>query len=297
MHSRDTGPHLDGKQPTAPARTPTVAPDLGQGELSPQAVLALQRTVGNDAVSRMVQQARHGDAEAASVQRAPSEGSSRRSARTAASRPAAVRSTLAAQPLGGGYEEEGACGYFVRRRDWAVQPPQRGFIIQKITRHFQVDRLVPGENGAPGTWQPLSGAAIDGYITDPNSAAFATVSQYWELWKVKENGQVEDGGDDTFSLCSIIPNGQTTENTTRGRYTMTGEAYFYPSPDPALRPSQIGFARNRAAPAGGLFSALNDPAQLISEKGLVASNRVGYTTTVTWDSSTGNENDLYSSVT
>jgi hypothetical protein len=186
---------------------------------------------------------------------------------------------------------EGECGYFERRRDWHIANPQQGVIIQEITRHFAVEQYVAGQNGAPDTWAPLQGTDIDTYITSRSSNAYATVTRYWELWQVDANGNVSDDGDDTFSLCSVIPD-RKRKNTTRGTYTMTGNAVFYAT---TLTPQGLGFARDAVAPAGGLFSTLANPASAISANGLVAAGQpVQYTTTVRWDSST---QDRYSQVT
>ncbi|MFF0063367.1 DUF4157 domain-containing protein [Streptomyces sp. NPDC005279] len=196
----------------------------------------------------------------ATVQRAPISGAA----------PVLSASHLAADDL------EGECGFFERRRKWNVNNPQQGLIIQQITRRFAVEKF---EDDA---WTPLQGGAIDSYITAKGSNAFATVTQYWELWQVDAQGNVADQGDDTFSLCSVIP-GRKRKNTTRGSFAMTGDAVFYPT---TVTPDQLGFARHAAAPAGGLFSTLTDPAAAISANGLVASGTpIRYRTNVTWDSS------------
>jgi hypothetical protein len=181
-------------------------------------------------------------------------------------------------------EFEGQCGYFTRVREWQVDNPQTGIIIQKVTRQFGVEKY----NSDDGTWTAMSGAGIDAYITQRDSNAYGRVQQYWEAWRVDAQGNVGDGGDDTFSMCSIIPDGRHKVNTTRGWFRMSGTARFYPT---TLQPSQLGMARNTVPTAGGLYSSYGDPTG-----GLAPSGRaVRYTTTVTWDSS--HKDTRYSTVT
>jgi hypothetical protein len=177
-------------------------------------------------------------------------------------------------------DEEGQCGNFQRVRYWSVDNPVQGFIIQKVTRAFNVECY----NGS--TWDPISGSALNTYVTDPASSVDADVLVYWELWKVDASGAVDDGGDDTFGLCSLIPDSTTIDDTTRGSYTMTGEAYFYPT---TQTPESLGFTRGAVSTAGGLYSSTTD-----LTGGLVPSgSAVTYTVTSTWDSSSG---DPYSDV-
>ncbi|MEV7353990.1 hypothetical protein [Kitasatospora sp. NPDC091276] len=265
----------------APGRRSTDLPAEGAreaaavGPLSPSTALPLQRTLGNAAVARLVEQQRHGhDASGGagvSVQRAPTPGAG----------PATqiALTHLTADDL------EGECGYFERRRQLSVAAPQQGVIIQEINRVFAVEEW-------DGTdWNAMSGSRIDSYITAKGSSAHATVARYWELWTVDAAGNVSDGAEDTFSLCSVIP-GRKRKDTTRGTYTITGRAVFYPT---AVAPADLGFTPGGAPPAGGLFSTLADPSAAIAGQGLAASGRpVDCRVQVAWDSSQG---DRYSEVT
>lgn len=182
-------------------------------------------------------------------------------------------------------EQEGECGYFERRRQLSVNPPQQGLIIQEINRVFAVEQW----DGS--AWTALPAANIDSYVTAKGSDVFATVGRYWELWLVDAQGNVSDGGEDTFSLASIIP-GRKRKDTTRGTYTITGDASFYPT---AVAPATLGFTRGGAGPAGGLFSTLSDPSGAIAANGLTATGQpVRCRVQSTWDSSAA---DRYSVVT
>jgi len=184
-----------------------------------------------------------------------------------------------------GDDLEGECGYFERRRQLSVNPPQQGLIIQEINRVFAV------EEWDGSAWTALPSANIDAYVTAKASNVFATVGRYWELWVVDAQGNVSDGGEDTFSLASIIP-GRKRKDTTRGTYTITGDAAFYPT---AVAPGTLGFTRGGAAPAGGLFSTLSDPSGAIASNGLTATGQpVRCRVQTAWDSSAA---DRYSVVT
>ncbi|WP_033352571.1 DUF4157 domain-containing protein [Kitasatospora aureofaciens] len=210
----------------------------------------------------------------APIQRAPSG--------TAGAAPVA---TQAAFTHLAGDDLEGECGYFERRRALSVNPPQQGVIIQEITRVLAVEQW-DGQ-----AWAPLPNTAIDSYVTARNSTVHATVGRYWELWQVDGQGNVSDGAEDTFGLPSIIP-GRKRVNTTRGTYTITGNAVFYPT---AADPAALGFTRGGAAPAGGLYSTLSDPSGAIAANGLTATGQpVRCRVHVQWDSSAS---DRYSVVT
>lgn len=213
------------------------------------------------------------------IQRAPSTRSG-----TAAGTAAPVASQAALTNLPAD-EKEGECGYFERRRQLSVNPPQQGLIIQEINRVFAVQQW----DGS--AWTALPAANIDSYVTARGSDVFATVGRYWELWIVDAQGNVSDGGEDTFSLASIIP-GKKRKDTTRGTYTITGDAAFYPT---TVAPGALGFTQGGAGPAGGLFSTLTDPSGAIAASGLTATGQpVRCRVHVAWDSSAS---DRYSTVT
>lgn len=214
------------------------------------------------------------------IQRAPSTGSTATGTGTAA--PVASQAALTNLPAD---ELEGECGYFERRRQLSVNPPQQGLIIQEINRVFAVEQW----DGS--AWTALPAANIDVYVTAKRSNVFASVGRYWELWIVDAQGNVSDGGEDTFSLASIIP-GKKRKDTTRGTYTITGDAAFYPT---TVAPGALGFTQGGAGPAGGLFSTLTDPSGAIAASGLVATGQpVHCQVHVAWDSSAP---DRYSTVT
>ncbi|WP_211272161.1 hypothetical protein, partial [Micromonospora rosaria] len=242
---------------------PGHAPDATAvpGDLSPQALLALQRRAGNAAVGRLLAARRPGvDSGAAGVQRAP--------ATTTTPAPALDAVLLT------GLNEEGICGNFSRRREWTVSNPQRGVIIQRVTREFDVERHTPQG------WTPISGPALDAYVATSGGSADATVLEYWELWRVGEDGTVGDGGDDTFGLTALIPTAGQYHDTTRGSYTIRGEAAFYPT---AQAPAALGFQRHAVTTAGGLYSSTTAPQ--VSALGLTPSGSpVRFGVRASWDS-------------
>ncbi|TDB96580.1 hypothetical protein E1091_09140 [Micromonospora fluostatini] len=261
MHARDE-PERNTLGPPRPRRAVGSAGHAPEatatpGDLSPRALLALQRSTGNAAVGRLLAGRRPG---AGAVQRAP--------ATTTTPAPALDAVLLT------GLNEEGVCGNFSRRREWAVSNPQRGVIIQRVTREFDVERHTPQG------WTSISGAALDAYVAPSGGSADATVLEYWELWLVDEDGTVSDGGDDTFGLTALIGDTGQYHDTTRGSYTIRGEAAFYPT---GQDPAALGFQRNAVTTAGGLFSSTTAPQ--VSSLGLTRSGGpVRYGVRATWDS-------------
>jgi hypothetical protein len=317
----------------APGRESADAAHLGtlsaqvQGPLSPMTVLALQRTVGNAAVVRLLEQRRqvqrsappgterearrdvsesdappqrdlppHGHTHAP-VQRMPRTRPTRTRTRTSA--PTAASALTATNVVR--REEEGPVGSFQRTRKWAVNPCHAGLIVQKVTRAFAVDLW----DASTTTWNRMTPGQIDTYTNTYNpGSTSATVVQYWEAWLVGPTGRVSDGGDDTFGLCSIIPDATTINDTTRGTYTIRGEATFYPT---TSRPTDIfvtglGLPRGGAALSNGLLSSLTDPSTAIAAAVTAGTLGTGTPTVncravVTWDSSTAVATpDPYSSV-
>ncbi|HEU0003898.1 MAG TPA: DUF4157 domain-containing protein [Ktedonobacteraceae bacterium] len=167
-----------------------------------------------------------------------------------------------------GTPQEGDCGYFERRRAWSVNPPVQGVIIQHIQRAFDVYKV--------NDVNMLTSAEIDDYVVSKGSAPYATENDYWELWEAEGSGTVKDGGEDTFSLCSIKGRGPS-KNTTRGTFTITGTAEFYPT---TAAPSTFGFNRGTVKAAGGLFSMTSAPHGLPAASG----GQLTHTATVEWDS-------------
>jgi hypothetical protein len=165
----------------------------------------------------------------------------------------------------------------------------QGVIIQEVWRDFDVYKTKGGTR--------LTGATLDSYVKDPNSSVHATETHYWELWEVDATGNVSDGGDDTFGLCSIIPwDGrgalrflQHVYNKTKGTFVMRGRAKFYPT---ALTPATLGFSRTAAKSAGGLYSRTTDPSASLP---VAAPGEVNYRVRVTWNSRS--RGTVYSTVT
>lgn len=242
-------------------RAAHAAPETRQAAMRPRTgdlLLYLQRSAGNQATAGLLRSSRAGLALQRANGGAPAPG---------LSAPMRARG------------EEGVCGNFSRVRDWNVTNPVQGLIIQKVTRTFTVERSIPGTG-----WTPITGAALDAYVTDPDSTVHATVGQYWELWTVDAHGTVSDGGDDTFALCSLIADGTQHHDTTKGSFVISGEARFYST---GTAPAALGFTRGGGGVevAGGLYSRLTDPAGAISAAGLTTvSQPVTFTVTVTWDS-------------
>lgn len=183
---------------------------------------------------------------------------------------------------------EGPCGGFTRKRRWRVANPVAGVIIQKVTRTFAVEYF-----DDTGSWTAISGDALDDYVTDPGSSVHANRTQYWELWRVRADGSIVHN-EDTFALCSLIPDATARANTTRGSFTITGVASFYPTTD---APGDLGFAQHSVDAAGMLFARDDDPATDIGHLDAVG-NEVTYTVVSTWNSSDPAKGpEFYSAVT
>lgn len=170
-----------------------------------------------------------------------------------------------------GEDEEGLCGNFARVREWEIVNPQRGVIIQEVTREFDVQRYTPEG------WVALNGSDLDAYVAPTGGTADATVLRYWELWQVDANGVVGDGGSDTFGMTSLIQSDQV-HDTTKGRLTIRGRAWFYVTDQD---PTTLGFRRHAVRTAGGLFSATNPNLSLLNAP---ASGPITYTVRASWDS-------------
>jgi hypothetical protein len=181
--------------------------------------------------------------------------------------------TLSAFPDGAG--TEGPCGGFTRKRRWRVDNPVAGVIIQMVTRTFAVEHL-----DGTGSWTAINGGALDTYVTDPDSSVHADCTHYWELWRVRDDGTIIHN-EDKFTLCSLIPDKNARANTTKGSFTITGVATFYPTRG---TPASLGFTQDSVAAAGMLFARDDDPAGDINHLNAVGDN-VTYTVVSTWDTS------------
>jgi hypothetical protein len=172
---------------------------------------------------------------------------------------------------------EGPCGSFTRVRNWQVTNGRSGLIIQKITRTFTVQVYDPTSS----TWAMTTGAALNTYVTDPGSTVSGTDLVYWEAWRVRADGSVINGTDQ-FVLCGLIPTAASHVNTTRGYFTITGEAFFYPTDD---SPADLNFTASSVVAAGVLPARTTDPAGDLTGRGIAAVGAaVTYSVTATWDS-------------
>jgi hypothetical protein len=177
---------------------------------------------------------------------------------------------------GTGQNDNGPCGAFTRTRQWIVNNPVQGVIIQHVTRTFNVDAIDPKSL----TTTKMNAGDIDSYVNSSSSSAYATETEYWELWEVAADGTVSDGGQDLFSLCAIIPaKSRRFKNTTKGTFTMRGEAQFYPI---TADPTTFGFAKRAVNAAGGLYSTTTDPTAGLSVAPV--GSAVTYQADVRWDS-------------
>jgi hypothetical protein len=185
---------------------------------------------------------------------------------------------------------EGPCGAFMREREISIANAARdtlGFIIQKVTRVFTVDVF----SSASGTWAAKDGPALDAYVNGGDaefeSQAYATCTTYWELWSVGADGQVPYR-DDRFALCSIIPHTGEQQNTSRGRFVITGEVCLYLSSRDPFDAAGLAFtANNPAVPAaGGLPTRTSDPTAKLTQLGLrPAGPAIWFMVRSSWDSS------------
>ncbi|MEU8506170.1 DUF4157 domain-containing protein [Streptomyces brevispora] len=174
-----------------------------------------------------------------------------------------------------GENEEGVCGNFSRVREWEITNPRQGVLIQKVTRRFAVERHT-GQG-----WSPIDGPGLDAYVQTGGTVNGSEL-QYWELWQVDADGHIHDGGHDTFGMTSLIRNAGQVHDTTRGSFSISGEAYFYAT---AQLPTAMGFQRNGAVSAGGLFSRTTDPQSELAALGLTpAGGPLRYTAEAGWDS-------------
>lgn len=168
------------------------------------------------------------------------------------------------------------CGGFRRVRRWTVKNPAQGLIIQHVTRKFTgVHRW----DSLTSAWVAMSDSEIDGYVTAEEP--YATVDEYWEAWEVDSDGVVSEN-EDSFALCSIIPNSTTVINTTKGQFTIRGVATFYPT---ELDAATLGFTVQTDSPAGVIASRDDNPASDLSGQSVTASgDTIDYQVAATWDS-------------
>jgi len=191
--------------------------------------------------------------------------------------------------------EEDYCGGFKRVRYWTLANATDGYVVQKVTRQFvELKQFDPSLNGGKGDWQDLAVAAVDTYTG--NTYAYVTNLVYWEAWEV-DSGSIKGGFGDAFSLSRILPteaqyasNGWNPKDypkyTTKGTYTITGDAAYYPG----LTAGKLGFSILTDHPANGLLGSDSDP-------GLTpVYTATQYTVTCTWDTAVPTPGRCYSKV-
>jgi hypothetical protein len=157
------------------------------------------------------------------------------------------RSTGASEPA------ERPAGSFTVERTWDKLSTGPGFIVQKITRTFAGIEVYDGV-----AWQPGTPARLQAWV-DPAlyPELYLNVPEYWEIFEVAADG--EPLNDDTFELVAVADTASELandwDNSSKGRYTQTGTAYFVPTGDSiATFAAHFGMTLGGAPPANGLWS-------------------------------------------
>jgi hypothetical protein len=285
MRAQKTEAEKKADSPRGAAQAATRAAGPTAGPLSAEAALTLQRSVGNQRMSRALGEGSHARGTGLAVQRAGSGSKGKGKAKAAETEQASSQLHVAHLAE----EQEGPCGYFVRERQWSIHPPRGGLIIQKVTRTFHNVHRLTDDN----EWVAMSNGDIDRYVTSRSSQPYAATRQYWELWKVDSKGNITDTGIDTFGLCSIIPpKCKDLTRTTAGGFTIEGNAQFYAYADKTVKPDALGFRRNSVNAAGELFASGSSPTskinKAITDGELIAQGSpVHYRATSTWNCADG----------
>lgn len=168
--------------------------------------------------------------------------------------------------------EEGLCGNVQRVTAWQLDHPRKGVIIQKITKQFDIRR-----SHKPGAAK-MTAEQVKSYVKNRDSSTGLQDQQYWELWPVDAQGHIDDP-EDTFGLCSIIPDTPSTApNSTFGHFTQVGEAAFY---ETLLSPQSLGFSFGAVSSAGDMFSTAQDPSARLPA---AAPGRIIHKLETRWDS-------------
>ena len=191
--------------------------------------------------------------------------------------------------------EEDYCGGFKRVRYWKLTNATDGYVVQKVTRQFvELKQFDWSLNSGKGDWQDMSPAGIDAYTG--NTYAYVNNLVYWEAWEV-ESGNIKGGYGDAFSLSRILPTETEYASnkfnpkdypryTTKGAYTITGEAAYYPG----LTSAKLGFSVLTDHPANGLLGSDSDP-------GLSpVYTATTYWATCAWDTAVNTPGKCYSKV-
>jgi hypothetical protein len=194
-------------------------------------------------------------------------------ARDAPSAVPTPRSTGLTQPT------ESLAGSFIVKRNWDKLSAGPGFIVQEITRTFNVEVL----HG--GGWQAATAGVLQAYM-DPARYAdlYFTLDKYWEIFEVDADG--DPLHNDTFQLTPI--SGRTSvgyADTSRGTFTQVGVAYFVPTTDSlATFAAHFGMTAGAVAAANGLHSRSGAYGFVAAAGALYpVSQPSTFTVLVTWD--------------
>jgi hypothetical protein len=167
----------------------------------------------------------------------------------------------------------GYCGAFTYIDDWTLANPKPGAIIQKITRTLTGLVMVNGGIDLPMT----VAEAATAFDVDKKKPMCLDTMVYWELFRLKADGTLDGDQFQTNWFAKTNADGSPSA-TTRGTYTIHGEAKFYVT---ALTDAQLGFT-GKLPVAANLPSTITDPSAHLA--GLTASNLVTRTVVASWDS-------------
>jgi len=176
-------------------------------------------------------------------------------------------------------------GFKTSHMVYTVSPARgTGFVIQHVTRAFDVYRL---NNGQPGRHAMTAGEMED--FINPNRRTtryvYADVLEYWEAWPIPFDGRYQVT--DTFNFYGFITStsGRVSyaSEGTKGTFEQNGTATFYTdaSPERTLANTNMGFARGRATLANNLLYTESRPQNLPS----TSSNSKSRSIKVKWDDS------------
>lgn len=177
-------------------------------------------------------------------------------------------------------DEFSVCGEIDYVREWTTLPGAKGgYLVQRVTRSFEVYQWDANKLPKAG-WKsaPMSPGEIDDLVKS-HSQAFATVAEYWEAWKVDDQGEADSA--DGFVLCSIVPEIDEAKApyTTKGKFVITGDVAYFPDLS-AQDMGSLGFTVAGDHPANGLLATNTDPGLDIAGD----ASHAGFALTVTWDS-------------
>lgn len=176
--------------------------------------------------------------------------------------------------LPAGVQSLGYFGAFCFIDDWTLTNRVPGVIVQKITRTIDVRFRVEGQFGQALTIDQMTTAF------DPdNTILFLNTLTYWELFDVAAAGDIK--GDQFQSNWFAKTNAaRQPVATTKGVYTITGEAAFYTT---TASKAALGFPTSAVPIANGLPSTTTDPTAALAA--FTKSNVVTRAVQASWDCS------------